>query len=152
VQTFADLLPAELSGIRAHHEPSIPEWFPPVYPAPTKEVPNPLPRSDAERAMLRRNEQRREASTGPYDGQRVIVAYRDGTAPPELYEPAPGWHYRLDRKASTPHHLRYRYDPNCPAHAYAMRGVVEAYVEHGPEYTAAARLETPDDRPAPAPR
>lgn len=148
------LMPAHRASIRPQHVPALPQWYPMDRgPDPKRpELPAPPPYSDAERAALRNRAAVAAACEGPFDGTRgVVVDFDTETGPPLTYQPVgtPSVLYRLDRPASKPHQLVYRYDPDSPMHVELMSAVADAYRELRQDYTIAAREEDDHDRSAP---
>lgn len=128
------LTPARPERIPEDRLPRIPAWWP---------VPDPKnPLTEQERAEARDAQARKEASSGPYDGQRMQTP-ADGP-PPESMTPLGQGNVRyvIDNAVSKPGRLVYRYDTGCPIHAELMRAVEQAYDENGPEYITTARDET----------
>lgn len=145
MQLPAIMKSAKPTAIRPHHVPHLPEWFPLPHNDGTAEL------TPAERGQARHARRVSEATSGPIDGQRFMVAIVAGQ-PPERFVPSstPGTWYELDRTESTRTALVYRYDMDCPDHQQYMRAVEDAFRETGQDYSLDAREDTTDDRTAPA--
>lgn len=147
----AKLHPARPDQIKREHLPFIPEWWP-LDPAPSVDratgelvMPNRGPYSEQERTQLRLRRAQREARSGPFDGQRLIVDAPENGERPETFVPSgfPRVRYVLDRQASTATHLVYRYDPSCEMHRELMAAVEAGFSEAvaGQGYALDAREE-----------
>ena len=139
----AVLTPALPTAITSEAQlPRLPDWYP-LDPKPGEGAPY----TSEQRAALRRKAALGAALQGPYDGQRMQVQVPEGGEPPARFTPLqlPTVWYTLDRDASNPHQLVYRYDPTCWLHPKLIGAVEDGFREFAdPQYAQEAREDDQD--------